>query len=340
VTGVLKQELGFKGLIVTDAMEMAGLAGIYQEGGAAAARHAALDTVNAGNDMLMVPSDLDGAYNGLLDAVRKGEIPEKRIDESVLKILRVKASVGLNHSSQVDLSKLASIVSSPENLAVAQQVADSAITLVRENGHMLPLKAQRSSPSASSSSAFGAIQREGSKLLCVVFANDVRSDDGRQLQRELRARVPDMRFIFVDPRIAEGSAAEIQSAVSSAENVLAAIYLTPVPGRTIRKEGATGVNTISMPDSTAILLQSILQAKPDKTVVISLGSPYLLQDFPAIQNYVCAYSNAPTSEIATMKALFGEIPFHGRLPVSIPGEAQRGAGMDQPTQATAKRQIK
>jgi beta-N-acetylhexosaminidase len=333
VTGILKQQLGFKGLVITDAMDMGGLTGVYPEGGSAAARHAALDTVKAGNDMLLLFSDLDSAYKGLVDAVRKGELPEKRIDESVLKILRAKASVGLHHAAQVDINTLASVISSPENLAVAQQIADSSITLVRENGRMLPLNRQGSSASAP---AYGVVQKEGSKLLCIIFTDDVRSDNGRQLQRELKARAPDARVIFVDPRIAAGSTPEIQSAVNAAENVLAAIYLVPVPGRAVRTEGATGVNTISVPDATAALLQSILQAKRDKTVVVSFGSPYFLSDFPQIENYVCAYSNAFTSEVGAVKALFGEIPFRGRLPVTIPGIAQRGTGMDQPSQAVRK----
>jgi beta-N-acetylhexosaminidase len=330
VTGILKQQLGFNGLVMTDAMDMAGLTSVYPEGGSAAARHAAIDTVRAGNDMLILFTDLDSAYKGLLSAVRAGEIPEKRIDESVLKILRAKASVGLNKASQIDINKLSSIISSPENLVTAQQIADSSITLVRDNGHMLPLTSRRHSASAPS---YGTVQQEGSKFLCIIFTDDVRNDNGRQLQRELRTRVPDARFIFVDPRIAAGSMAEIQSAVSSADNVLAAIYLVPAPGRAVRKEGATAVNTISVPDATAALLQSILEAKRDKTVVVSFGSPYFLADFPQIENYVCAYSNAVTSETGAVKALFGEIPFHGRLPVTIPGMAQRGAGMDQPAQA-------
>jgi beta-N-acetylhexosaminidase len=330
VTGILKQQLGFNGLVMTDAMDMAGLTSVYPEGGSAAARHAAIDTVRAGNDMLILFTDLDGAYKGLLSAVRAGDIPEKRIDESVLKILRAKASVGLNKASQIDINKLSSIISSPENLVTAQQIADSSITLVRDNGHMLPLTSRRHSASAPS---YGTVQQEGSKFLCIIFTDDVRNDNGRQLQRELRTRVPDARFIFVDPRIAAGSMAEIQSAVSSADNVLAAIYLVPAPGRAVRKEGATAVNTISVPDATAALLQSILEAKRDKTVVVSFGSPYFLADFPQIENYVCAYSNAVTSETGAVKALFGEISFHGRLPVTIPGMAQRGAGMDQPAQA-------
>jgi beta-N-acetylhexosaminidase len=333
VTGILKQQLGFNGLIITDAMDMLGLTSVYPEGGSAAARHAALDTVRAGNDMLLLFTDLDGAYKGLVDAVRSGEIPEKRIDESVLKILRAKASVGLNKASQVDINKLSSIISSPDNLAVAQQIADSAITLVRENGRMLPLR-PRDAPA--SVPAYGTVQKEGSKLLCIVFTDDVRSDNGRQLQRELRARVPDARVIFVDPRIAAGSTADIQSALNSADNVVAAIYLVPAPGRAVRIEGAMGVNTISVPDATATLLQSILQARREKTVVVSFGSPYFLSDFPQIENYVCAYSNATTSEVGAVKALFGEIPFRGRLPVTIPGVAQRGAGIDHPAQALRK----
>jgi beta-N-acetylhexosaminidase len=133
VTGILKQQLGFNGLVITDAMDMGGLTTVYPEGGSAAARHAATDTVKAGNDMLLLFTDLDGAYKGLLNAVRSGEIPEKRIDESVLKVLRAKASVGLNKASQVDINKLSSVISSPENLAVAQQIADSAITLPRQS---------------------------------------------------------------------------------------------------------------------------------------------------------------------------------------------------------------
>lgn len=330
VTQLLKTQLHFTGLVITDAMDMSGLTQIYPEGAAAA--HAAVDVVKAGNDLLLLPSDLDGAYNGLLNAVRNGEIPEKRIDESVLKILRAKASVGLHRASQVDMNALSSLIASPENLASAQQVADSAMTLVRENGRMLPLNGQR----AAAAPAYGAVQKEGSKLVCIIFVDDVRSDDGRQLQRELRARVPQARVIFVDPRIVTGSSPEIQNAVSAAENVIAAIYLVPVPGRAVRKEGTMALNSISMPESTAALLHSILQTKRDKTVVVSFGSPYLAGEFPEIENYVCAYSNAVTSDTGAVKALFGEIPFSGRLPVTIPDFAPRGTGMDYPARARAR----
>jgi beta-N-acetylhexosaminidase len=333
VTQVLRTQLGFTGLIITDAMDMSGLTRVYSEGGSTAAGRAAVDAIKAGNDMLLLPSDLDGAYNGLLNAVRSGEIPEKRLDESVLKVLLAKASVRLNKATQVDIKNISSIVSSPENLAAAQQMADSALTLVRENGRVLPLQRRGT---VSSTPAYGTIATEGNKLLCIIFTDDVRSDSGRQFQRELQFRIPDARMIYVDPRVAVGSAQEIQSAVKAAENILVAVYMVPVAGRAVRKEGGTAVNSISMPESTAMLLQSILQAKKRNTVVVSFGSPYVASDFLEIENYVCAYSNVATSEIAAAKALFGEIPFLGRLPVTIPGFAPRGTGMDQPAHAVRK----
>jgi beta-N-acetylhexosaminidase len=321
-------------LVITDAMDMSGLTRIYPEGASAAAGHAAVDAIKAGNDMLLLPSDLDGAYSGLLNAVRSGEISEKRLDESVLKVLRAKASVGLNKATQIDIKNISSAISSPENLAAAQQMADAAMTLVRENGHVLPL--QRRGAISNTAPAYGAIQTEGNKLLCVIFTDDVRSENGRQFQREVQSRVPDVRIIYVDPRIATGSAPEVQSAVKAAENILVAVYMVPVAGRAVKKEAGIAMNSISMPESTAALLQSVLQAKKENTVVVSFGSPYVAADFPEIENYICAYSNVTTSEIAAAKTLFGEIPFLGRLPVSIPGIAQRGTGMNQPARASQK----
>src|SRR6202171_1490603 len=95
VGDLLKKELKFRGLVVTDAMEMGALTRLYPHGGASASGRAAVDAVRAGNDLLILPSDLQGAYGGLLNAVRSGEIADSRIDESVLKILEAKASVGL-----------------------------------------------------------------------------------------------------------------------------------------------------------------------------------------------------------------------------------------------------
>ena len=99
--------------------------------------------MKAGNDVLLLPSDLDAAYNGVLNAVRSGEIPQSRIDQSVLKILRAKASVGLNKAQLVDINAVNQIVAKPESLLAAQKIADSAVTLVRDNKQVLPLQRTR-----------------------------------------------------------------------------------------------------------------------------------------------------------------------------------------------------
>src|SRR5271166_2912575 len=140
VTGLLKQQMDFTGLVVTDAMDMNGLTKLFPEGGSAAAGRAAVEAVKAGNDLLLIPSNLDGSYNGLLQAVRSGEIAESRIDESVLKVLRAKASVGLNKAKLVDINAVTEMVAKPASLETAEEIADSAVTLVRDNRQVLPLK--------------------------------------------------------------------------------------------------------------------------------------------------------------------------------------------------------
>jgi beta-N-acetylhexosaminidase len=82
-------------------------------------------------------------------------------------------------------------------------------------------------------------------------------------------------------------------------------------------------------NSSGLLLQSILDNAASKTIVVAAGNPYVAQAFPAIQNYVCTFSDESVSEISAVKALFGEIAIHGRLPVSIPGFALRGTGIDR-----------
>jgi beta-N-acetylhexosaminidase len=115
--------------------------------------------------------------------------------------------------------------------------------------------------------------------------------------------------------------------VSQAETVVAAVYVVPTAG----KVG----NSVAMADATGALLQRILDLAARKTAVIAMGNPYLAADFPMIENYMCTFSNATVSEIAAVKALFGEIAIHGHLPVSIPNVAARGAGIERAVQSAS-----
>jgi len=165
--------------------------------------------------------------------------------------------------------------------------------------------------------------------VAVVLTDDVRQEWGRVLERELRARVPDANVIFVDSRIAKSMTEQILSAADEAQSVVVAVYTTPSGGKRVMTKGQMTAS-VGLADATGLLLQQILARVPDKTFVVSLGSPYFVTDFPETQNYLCTFSNTSVSETGAVKALFGEIPIHGRLPVSIPSIAPRGAGLDRP----------
>ena len=322
VSDLLQKQLGFKGIVVTDALDMAGLTHLFANN----IGRAAVEAFKAGNDLLLIPADFPASYNAMIQTVQSGEISQERLDRSVLKILEAKASLGLQSARMVDIKALAEVVGKPQNLAFGQQVADEAVTLVRDNGKVLPLKSSVKNQGTSKPALPYTKQEEThNQVVAVLFSDDVRSESGRAFAREFRARIPDARVIYVDPRIAAGMSDEVLKAVDAAQTVVAAVYVVPTAG----KIG----NSVAMKDASGALLQQLLDRAAGKTAVIALGNPYLAADFPKIENYMCTFSNASVSEIAAVKALFGEIVIRGHLPVSIPNIAARGSGLERAVQA-------
>jgi beta-N-acetylhexosaminidase len=320
VSDLLEKQLGFKGIIVTDALDMAGLTHLFSNN----IGRAAVEAFKAGNDLLLIPADFPASYDAMLQAVQSGEISRKRLDHSVLKILKAKASLGLQDARQVDIKTVANLVAKPQNLAFGQQVADEAVTLVRDNGKVLPLPLQNRG-TAKGALPYTTTEETRNQVVAVLFSDDVRTDSGRAFGRELRARIPDAHVLYVDPRIAAGMSDEVLKAVDEAKTVVAAVYVVPTAG----KVG----NTVAMADATGSLLQQLLDRAAGKTVVVAMGNPYLAADFPKVENYLCTFSNATVSELSAVKALFGEIAIRGHLPVSIPNVAQRGAGIERPVRS-------
>ena len=328
VTDLLQHQLGFQGIVVTDALDMAGLTRLYSTN----IGRAAVEAFKAGSDLLLIPADLEASYNAVLEAARSGEIPSARLDASVLKLLKAKASLGLHKVRLVDVNALPEIIGKPENLAMGQQIADDAVTLVRDNGKLLPLK---QSGTVKAGLPYQHVDEVRNGVVALVLSEDVRTDSGRALERALKARVPDANVIYVDPRIAAALSEEILKAVDQAQAVIAAVYVVPTAGKAMK--GANGLtNSVSLNDASGTLLQSVLDRAAAKTAVLAMGNPYVAQDFPAIQTYLCTFSNAGVSETSAIKALFGEIAIRGHLPVSIPNIAQRGAGIERPPQIAAE----
>src|SRR6202044_9888 len=171
VTDLLEKQMGFKGLIVTDALDMAGLTHLFANN----IGRAAVEAFKAGNDLLLIPADLGASYEAMVKAVRSGEISRERLDHSVLKILKIKASLGLQLSRTVDLNALATAVGKPENIAFGQQVADSAVTLVRDNGKVLPLK---SKGTIKTGLPYTTVEETHNQVVGVIFSDDVRTESG------------------------------------------------------------------------------------------------------------------------------------------------------------------
>jgi beta-N-acetylhexosaminidase len=318
VSDLLEKQLGFQGIVVTDALDMAGLTHLFADN----IGRAAVEAFKAGNDLLLIPADFPASYNAMVQAVQSGEISRERLDRSVLKILKTKASLRLQRGRSVDLKAIANLVGAPGNLSFGQQVADDAITLVRDNGKVLPLK---SKGTAKTGLPYTTQEETRKQVVAVLFSDDVRTESGRAFARELRMRIPDADILYVDPRIAAGMSDEVRKAADQAQTVIAAVYVIPTAG----KIG----NTVAMADATGSLLQQLLDHGAGKTAVVAMGNPYLAADFPKIENYMCTFSNASVSEFAAVKALFGEVTIHGHLPVSIPNVAARGTGLERALQS-------
>jgi len=308
VTGLLKNQLGFKGIVVTDALDMTGLVGLYAKNPG----RVAVDAFKAGSDVLTEPYNLDACYRAMLDAVRSGEIGQEQLDASVLKILRAKASLGLEKDRVVDVAAISKLVGSPESVATGQRISDASITLVRDNGKVLPLRDGRLDTKLRVVSQAKA--QPG--LLVIILCDNRHAEDGRVLERQIRKRSPDARVIYADPRVAAARSDEVLIAADRAQKVVVAVYVVPSAARS-RTVARGQKNSASLPDSTAKLLSRILARATAKTVVLAMGTPYLTEDFPTIQNYICTFSNATVSEISAARAVFGEIPIPGHLPVNL-----------------------
>ena len=211
VTGLLKQQLGFRGLVVTDALDMGALMRVFSGTPAQISAQEAVAAIKAGNDMVIIPADLGGAYNGLLDAVKQGSLTQQRIDESVLKILRIKASIGLDRDRLVNMQDVISTVGKPESLELAQSISDQAVTLVKDVHGLLPLQASPAGTAADTQAAHPA------SLLAVIFTDDARkSEGGRMFAKQLRQRVPGASVLFVDDAKADYADKEVIAAVERA----------------------------------------------------------------------------------------------------------------------------
>jgi len=291
MTAILRDELGFKGIIVTDALDMGGIAKGFSVG------DASVLAIEAGADVLLMPQDPEAAINAVAAAVRSGRISQKRIEAGVMRILTAKAHVGLATKRTVDLDEIHNVVDSMESNAVAQRIADRSVTLVRNENDLIPLK----DPAAT---AFFLLTEGRASVEGVAFAS------------ELRKRAPGTKLVTLDSAMSD---MDLQAAVDSASQANQYVVAAFANVAAYRGDVALG-------GGFPQFVQNLLATKKP-VAFIAMGNPYLLRSFPDVAAYMTTYSTVPPSEVSAVKALFGEIAIRGKLPVSIPGFAQYGDGI-------------
>ena len=300
LTGILRTEMGFKGIIVTDALEMGGIAQGFSTG------DAAVRALEAGADVLLMPTDAEAAINAVQAAVKSGRISRKRLDESVTRILVAKAHVGLAAKRLVDLDEIHSVVNDPESNAIAQEICDRSITLVRNQGDLVPLKA----PAVSTTAFFALVEGKA-------------STEGLAMAAEVRRRASGASVTILDSSMSD---MDLEAAVSRAGQ--ASQYVVMAFASVAAYRG-----TAALAGGFSQFVQELVATKKP-VALISMGNPYLLRGFPDVAAYIATYSTVPPSEVSAVKALFGEIAIGGKLPVSIPGLADYGAGISLAASAT------
>jgi beta-N-acetylhexosaminidase len=323
IEGVLKGELGFKGVVITDALEMRGITKLYDPSRGSPTARAAVDAVKAGCDVLMIPTDLEGTFKGIIDAVRKHELSEARIDESAGKILQMKAHLGLYKNRFVDIERVEAVTSEPDDMMFAQTTTDKAVTLVRNNGKVLPMY-----PSVPGDKTLSG-DRIKSKTVVILLAEAFEERSGEEFEREMKARRPETRFFRFDGRFSEAMTSQLLAAASEADQIVLATYVVHSAAGQFLMDGQQ-IKYFGLKGSSGRVFQEIVGKYPVKTVVIALGSPYLIENFPQIQTYICTYAMTSTSEVSAVKALFGEIQNYATLPVTLSGVAVRGSSLAWP----------
>ena len=294
LTGLLRNQLGFHGLVITDALEMGGVAKGFTTG------DACVRAIEAGADTLLMPTDPDEAIRAVVAAVASGRLSRQRIEESVVKLLSAKERLGLDRKRFVDLEAIGDVVDPPEAGERAQQIAERALTLVRNQGHQIPLATN-------------------DRPCFVVMPEGRYSDEGLVFAQEVRKRSRDS-VTSLDPSL---SRQDVDDAVhrlpANCTGIVVAAFASVNSGR-----GSVGLAG-ELPHA---MEQLLALGKP--VTLIALGNPYLLRNFPGVAAYLATFTTVPPSEVAAVKGLWGEVAVRGHLPVSIPGLAQLGEGLQPP----------
>ena len=288
--GLLRDALGFRGLVVTDALTMQGIGQGYST------EQSAVLALKAGSDILLMPTDTRRAIDAVVAAVERGEITRARVDSSVRRVLEYKARTGAAWRPIVPLDSLRMVVGAAPHRAAAQRIAQAAVTLLRDDGAVVPVRGDM-------------------PAVIVSYAGEQDILAGREFATEVRRGLRNARVVRVTPATARP---QLDSAVRSGER---AIVHTLV--RTVEGEGR-----FALAPQFAAWLDSVAAARP--VILVASGNPYVIREVPHVASYVVTFGRGPALERAAGAAVTGAAPVTGRTPVSLPGFFARGDGLPRP----------
>ncbi|MBA4123109.1 MAG: glycoside hydrolase family 3 C-terminal domain-containing protein [Acidobacteria bacterium] len=290
---LIRKELKFDGIITTDSLGMGAIVKNYKgvEG--------AVRAIKAGADIALLPPDPKGTIDAIEQAVLRGEIPKKQIDDSVRRILRAKYRVGLATKKSVDLAKVNKIVEKPENVKFANELAERSMTLFRNENNVLPLGT-----------------KQANNTLFIVVAGDDDPDQGKVFQTAIETRLKNARVMRVDKRTTEKEYEQILTEAGKAGTILIAPF--------VKRAALKG--TIALPETEADFVRKLID-KNKSVAVVAFGSPYQLQQFPEAKVYLAAWAVEDVAQNAAARAIFGETAITGHSPVGLPNFFKIGDGM-------------
>jgi beta-N-acetylhexosaminidase len=292
ITGLLRNDLHFGGLAITDAMTMGGIGKGYST------EESSVLAVQSGADVLLKPSDPTKAVDALVSAVERGQISRARIDSAVRRVLEIKARTGVAFHPYVALDTLREVVGAPEHRALALDVARRAVTLLRDRDTLVPAATT-------------------GRTVLVQYMPETELRAGRTFAATVRKSSPKARVYKVGPSTPAAVLDSIASVARGADRVIVATYVRRIEG-----EGR-----FAIPTAIAGWIDTL--ATRERVAVVSLGNPYLIRQFPSVGTYLVTYGVSDAQERAGAEAVLGQASITGRVPVSLPGFFARGEGIQR-----------
>ena len=293
VTKLLRNELGFNGLVISDAMDMKGVTDKY------GVTESIKRAVAAGVDVLIQPLDVPTAIDAVVDGVKEGRYSETRVSESARRILAAKRMLRLDRDRYVDLDSLRATVGDSAHVALAQAAADRSITVVRDSMHILPLKVA-----------------PGARVLSITIARRADLGASSAFNAVLGKSLPGLQQEFVNSDDPAVNYPRLEAMADSADVTIVSSYVGQ----------SWNVSSVDAPQAFADWIGRMVRNRR-KVIVVAFGNPYLLSQIPSAGEYVVAWDGAPVSQQSAARVILGLTPALGHLPITIPPVARRGDGL-------------